>query len=144
MPLLNYTTSVAVHRSTAEVQRMLVRAGAEAITATFDQDGVPTGLSFVINGPLGQRAYSLPVRTNAVAAVLDRQQVERRYRTPEHAQRVAWRIVKDWLAAQLALLETEMVTLDQIMLPYMHTDERGTTVYQRYRAQAAGELPEAT
>ena len=55
-----------------------------------------------------------------------------RYSTPEHAERVAWRIVKDWLEAQLAIIRTEMVTLDQVMLPYMVGDE-GHTVYELYR-----------
>jgi hypothetical protein len=57
-----------------------------------------------------------------------------RYSTPEHAERVAWRIVKDWLEAQLAIIKTEMVTLDQVMLPYMRGDN-GATIYEIYRDQ---------
>jgi hypothetical protein len=60
-----------------------------------------------------------------------------RYRTPEHAERVAWRIVKDWLEAQLAIVATEMVTFDQVMLAYVRTSD-GTTLYDLYRG---GGLP---
>src|SRR5438552_18436509 len=34
------------------------------------------------------------------------------------AVRVEWRIVKDWVEAQLALIETRMVTAQQVFLPY--------------------------
>lgn len=35
------------------------------------------------------------------------------------AVRTAWRIVKDWVEAQMALVETQMVTTGQVFLPYM-------------------------
>jgi len=54
-----------------------------------------------------------------------------RYKTVEQAERVAWRIMKDWLEAQLAIIATEMVTLDQVFLPYMQGDD-GRTVYELY------------
>jgi len=31
-----------------------------------------------------------------------------KYRTREHAARVAWRICKDWIEAQLAIVDAEM------------------------------------
>jgi len=48
------------------------------------------------------------------------------------AERVAWRIVKDWVEAQLAILESEMVHLDEIFLPYM-VNNNGQTVFEIYR-----------
>ena len=32
---------------------------------------------------------------------------------------ITWRILKDWVEAQMALLETGMVTMDESFLPYM-------------------------
>ena len=143
MPLLNYTTSVPVMRTVSEVQKQLVTAGARAIMAEYGADGEVTGLSFMVDGPLGRQGYNLPVNADRVEAVLQRQGVSPRYQTPEHAQRVAWRILKDWIEAQLALLETEMVTLDQVMLPYMRTDD-GRTVYELYVDRQASLPAEAT
>ena len=142
MPLLNYTTTVPVPRTVQAIQSSLARAGARQVLASYDDDQEIVGLSFVIDGPLGRRAYSLPVCAEQVQAVLDRQRLAPRYQGEAHARRVAWRIVKDWLDAQLALLETEMVTLDQVMLPYMHADgvPGSFTVYELYLARAAGEL----
>jgi hypothetical protein len=130
-PILNYTTSVPTSRTLGEVQKLLVRAGARAIMAEYDGDGSVKGMSFVVEAPHGKQGYTLPVRTEQVLAVLARQRVQPRYRSVEHAERVAWRIIKDWLEAQLALLQTEMVTLDQVMLPYMRTTD-GRTVYELY------------
>lgn len=140
MALLNYTTVVPVTRTIGIIQKLLVEAGAESITGVY-AGGNPVGLSFTIQSALGRRGYTLPVQAAAVEKILaDDPGMARRYKTPEHAHRVAWRIVKDWLEAQLALVAAEMVALDQVMLPYMHTDDDGTTVYALYQEQARREL----
>lgn len=131
MPLLNYTTQIAVSKSMAQVQTLLVAAGATAVMATYDQ-GRAVGMTFSIKTDSGMRTFELPVDANKAQAVLKRQRVAPKYSTLEQAERIAWRIIKDWIEAQLAMLSTEMVTLDQIMLPYMHADN-GMTVYELYR-----------
>ena len=49
-----------------------------------------------------------------------------RYANHQQAVRIAWRIVKDWVRAQMAILETEMVKMEQIFLPYMITNNNQT------------------
>ena len=133
MPLLNYTTKVSARKTIGEVQGLLVQAGARSIMATYDDIGNATGIAFSIDTGYGIRSFALPVNAQRVHAVLLREKVSSTYQTPEHAERVAWRILKDWLEAQLAIIATEMVTLDQVMLPYMHADEGGgRTVYELY------------
>lgn len=134
MPLLNYTTTVPVVRTIGQIQGLLVEAGARSILTNYDDVGRPTGVAFAVETLHGLRTFTLPVNAVRVEAVLKREKVERRFATPEHAERVAWRIVKDWLEAQLAIIRTEMVTLDQVMLPYMHGGD-GRTVYELYRDQ---------
>lgn len=133
MPLLNYTTKVPARRTAGEIQAMLVEAGARRIMVEYD-DGRAIGVAFTIQTGYGERSFLLPVKATAVESVLSRQRVEGRYQGPEHAERVAWRITKDWLEAQLAIIATEMVTLDQVMLPYMASDD-GRTMYELYRDQ---------
>lgn len=140
MPLLNYTTSVPVSRTIGQVQALLVEAGARSISTNYDEVGTPTGVAFSIQTAFGVRSFMLPVTAGRVEAVLVREKVEPRYRKPEHAERVAWRIVKDWLEAQLAIIRTEMVTLDQVMLPYM-SDDSGRTIYELYRDQQLALMP---
>jgi len=134
MAVLNYTTTIAVPKTVGEIQTMLGAAGANAIVVRY-VNRIPTAVSFSLPGPHGDRAFTLPVDTSSMHKVLMAQwrngQVPRRYTTAEHAERVAWRVVKDWLAAQLTLVEAQMAHLDQVMLPYLHVDHE-TTLYERY------------
>ena len=133
MPLLNYTTEGPALRTIGHVQALLVEAGARSIQTDYDAVGTPIGLAFMVETMHGPRGFKLPVQAHRVLAVLKKdKKVAPRYRTPEQAERVAWRIVKDWLEAQLAIIQTEMVTLDQVMLPYMTTGVEGRTIYELY------------
>jgi hypothetical protein len=130
MPIKDYTTSVPASRTVGQIQDILAKAGAAQILAEYNAERV-IGLSFTVNTPTGPQAFTLPARPDLVRAVLLRQRVQPRYTTEEHAEAVAWRIIKDWIEAQLAIIQTEMVTLDQVMLPYMRAND-GTTMYDRY------------
>lgn len=133
MPLLNYTTDVPAYRTIEQIQRILVKHGARAIMADYDGSGEVTALAFKVNSPSGELPIRLPIDVAATYKVLQRQyddgQVDRRYSTFKHAKNVAWRIVKDWLEVQMALLETEMVKMEEIFLPYVIT-QGGRTIYQ--------------
>jgi hypothetical protein len=132
MPLLNYTTTVPVNRSVAQLQGLLIEAGARSIATEYSTAGSATAIAFTSDTPLGPRAFVLPVNAKRVQAVLQRERLAPRYTTFEQAERVAWRILKDWAEAQLAIIRTEMVTLDQVMLPYMKAAD-GRSVYEMYR-----------
>src|SRR5215218_1457006 len=119
MPILNYTTSVTAGRTAAEVAAMLGGAGASTVATTY-QDGRPAGVSFVLDTAGGRFGYTLPVKVDGVGKAL-RRNAPPRYRTPQQAERVAWRIAKDWLEAQLALVEAGMAELPEVMLPYQVT-----------------------
>lgn len=128
MPLLNYTTKVDIYTTIGAIQGQLVKHGAKKIMQDYDDDGRITALCFAIETPLGMRGIKLPANVAAVQKVLEKQRVKADY---AQAERVAWRIVKDWVEAQMAILESEMVQMDEIFLPYM-TDNAGHTLYQAY------------
>lgn len=129
MPLLNYTTKVDVFKTLGEIQAQLVKHGAKKIMQDYDEAGCITALAFMIDTPLGPRGIRLPANTEAVHAVLPRQKVKC---DRDQAERVAWRIIKDWVGAQMAILESEMVKMDEIFLPYM-IDRSGKTLFQKYQ-----------
>ena len=129
MPILNYTTKLDVFATLGEIQGLLVRHGAKKIVQDYDDDGHISALSFLIDTPDGPRGIRLPANVDAVLAVLTKQKVRC---DRDQAERVAWRIVKDWVAAQMAILESEMVQMDEIFLPYMVNDS-GQTLFQCYR-----------
>jgi hypothetical protein len=140
--LINYTTQVPVVATISHIQRTLVEAGARQVLVEYDDRRMPCGIAFAAETPAGSRQFVLPVNGERVQIVLKRDRVPPRYSTREHADRVAWRILKDWLEAQLAIIRTDMVSLDQVMLPYMRADD-GRTVYEVYRDEQFVALPSA-
>lgn len=129
MPLLNYTTKINVYTTLGEIQAQLVKHGARKIMQDYDDAGRLNALVFTIDTPAGVRGIRLPANVDAVHKVLTRQKVKC---DREQAERVAWRIVKDWVEAQMAILESEMVQMDEIFLPYMVNDQ-GQTFFAAYR-----------
>jgi hypothetical protein len=142
MPTLNYTTKIEPGQSVAEMTALLVKAGADAI-ATRYTGGQPSGLSFTLPTAFGIRSFALPCNVDGMRSALLREENRGEFRalrkasgtfsTQEHAARVAWRVLKDWLAAQLALINAGQATVDQVMLPYLLVSEDGNrTLYQAY------------
>ena len=141
MAILNYTTEITVEKSMGEVIGALTRRGVTRISTMFTDEGTPAGIAFTMKTEYGVREFELPVRTAGVLKVLVEQRKTngRVKATPEQAARVAWRIAKDWLEAQSALIDAELATLDEVMLPYM-IDAKGNTVYEVIRANGMREL----
>lgn len=138
MAILNYTTTVDVDKTLSEIVGKLARAGAKSISIDYDeQTHAPIALDFVIKTALGNRAFRLPANIDAVWKTMSNQyhagKIPHRFVTKEQAGRVGWRILKDWVEAQLAIIETQMVPLDEVFLPYMVGDS-GQTVYQLYQS----------
>jgi len=133
MPLLDYTTKVPVSRTIAHIQAKLVEHGARKVLMEYGDDGRVKALSFKVKMPNGELPIRLPIDATATLKVLQRQAANREipasYAKDEHAYRVAWRNIFHWVSAQMALLETEMVKMQEIFLPYVITPG-GQTIYQ--------------
>ncbi len=125
MPIVNYTTTVAAEKTIGEIQKRLADFGAQRIAIDY-QDSRPSAVSFSLSHPeWGISLFSLPIDAEAMQRVLVRQlQIRKPSKATslEQAERVAWRVLKDWIAAQLALVETTMITLPEVMLPYLVLD----------------------
>lgn len=127
MAILNYTTTIAVDKTVGEIQKILATAGAKAIQVDY-ANGIPSAVAFFVETTFGARTYVLPANIDGVWQTLVLQnrkgRVPRRLVTKEQAARVAWRIVKDWTEAQMAIIEAGMVTIDQVFLPYMQVGQQ--------------------
>jgi hypothetical protein len=138
MPLLNYTTQIDAFKTISEISQLLAKAGASAVMHDYDDNGAIVALSFKIRMPIGDTsgseyqdiAFRLPTDWHPVLEVLKQDsRVPQRLVTKEQALRVAWRITKDWIAAQVAFIETMMVTTAQVFLPYAVT-ANGQSLYE--------------
>jgi hypothetical protein len=127
MPLLNYTTTIAADKTVAEIQAILAAHGARRITLDYDAGHI-MALEFEVDTPNGTVPIRLPTDPRPVLAVMRRQKVPARYLTEQQALNVAWRIVKDWVSAQMAIIETRMVVMEQVFLPYI-VSPTGDTLY---------------
>ena len=133
MAILNYTTTIEAFKTVSEIEYILMRHKAKSIMKNYDGESI-TGLSFLIDTGAQQIPVRLPVNVDECLEVMKREKKDSPRSnikaTREQAERVAWRILKDWVEAQMALLDIEMVRFEEIFLPYIETDN-GQTIFQR-------------
>ena len=133
MAILNYTTKIDSIKTIGEITQCLVAHGAKKIVSDYDDDGIPVQVSFhlMINDNLV--AYILPANYNGVLKAMERnKKVTRSMCTKEQAIRVSWRIIKDWVEAQMAIVEADLADLAEVFLPYALT-KNGTTLYNEIK-----------
>lgn len=136
MPIKNYTTKIDASTSLSEIQNALASAGASKIMVDYEK-GIPVAVSFVMQ--LGDTicAYKLPVNFDGVEAVLKKQNIKA---DKKQVMRIAWRNVRDWVLAQIALVEAGNAVAGEVFLPYM-TDKSGATFFQQLMSSGQLSLP---
>ena len=133
MSILNYTTKVPTEKTLTEIHRMLVKAKASSVLTEYDPEGQVAALNFRITTKYGLIAFRLPANVDAIHRLVSKDaKLRPPQRTRQHASQVAWRIVRDWLAVQVALVQAGMADFEQVFLPYAQ-DETGTTFYEQVR-----------
>lgn len=152
MPIKNYTTEVPEEKTVGEIMGLLAGKGARTIQVIYDDQGRPQGVSFMLMIDAFPVPFKLPCNFEGVFRALagnykDRYARARFERNPAsklQSRRVAWRIIKDWIAAQMALIEAEQATLAQVFLPYcvMRSDSdsgEALTMYDRFMQQVSNQ-----
>lgn len=125
--LLNYTTQTPASQTIGEIQKMLSGHGVTAVMTEYDA-GEVSAVSFKINVEGNSMAFKLPCNWRAVQQIFIQKNKNRSRRngrlerlideSDQQAISTSWRILKDWIEAQLALVEINMVTVPQVFLPY--------------------------
>jgi hypothetical protein len=143
--ILNYTTEVRVEKTIDEIKAILRAHQARSVTEVYD-GGKVSALEFVFDTGWGPRAYLLPAKPEAVLRLMIEQRNKgkrtwtRGYVDPaqptqslvEQAERTAWRTIKSWVEAQMALMATRQVSFEQIFLPYALVDDGSRTMFDVY------------
>lgn len=129
MAIKNYTTTIDVYKSLGEIQGALASHGARKIMVDYNEAGRPVGITFGIETPVGKRGFLLPANVDGVRAVFSKQKIREQ---DGQAERTAWRNVRDWIMAQMAIIEAGQVEMEEVFLPYL-TDRQGRTLYQLYQ-----------
>lgn len=135
MPIANYSTSIDVAKTYGEIVTILTRVKARAVMSEYSESGQMTHVSFRIQGKGDDIiSYRLPANVDGVLYAMQQdKKVPNSNCTFDQAERTAWRILKDWIRAQMAIYEAGIASMEQLFLPHMQTDN-GSTVYERYQA----------
>lgn len=133
MAILNYTTSIPAEKTIGEITKCLVSHGATKIVADY-KDGLPCAVTFCLIIDDKMIAYALPANYEGVLNSMKRdKKVPSRLCTKEQALKVSWRIVKDWVEAQMAIVEARLAEAAEVFLPYaIHKD--GSTLYNHIKS----------
>jgi hypothetical protein len=148
MAIKNYTTSVAEEKTVGEIMALLAAKGARQILIDYDEQNRPKGVQFIVAIKQSTEDPGVPVpfrlpcnfdgvfraMSKAYKDVYARNRFERNPENRAQARRVAWRIIKDWIDSQMALVEAEQATLAQVFLPYAVSNE-GVTMFDRFLEQ---------
>lgn len=134
----NFSTSISVEKTIAEIEKMLAKYGASKIMKEYDNEGNPVALSFIIATTKGEMPVKLPLQTQKMLEVFKVQvsakKLPRKFRggkwATAQASRVGWRVIKDWLDAQLTLIGIDMVKVEEIFLPYLYNQKLGKTMFE--------------
>ena len=133
MPILNYTTKISPEKTVSEIQARLVKNGARQVNYDYNTSGILVALTFRIDFENKPIYFSLTPNIEGVLAAMKSSNAPKALCNQEQASRVAWRIEKDWLEAQLAKIESGLATPIQLLLPYAVTKD-GSTFYERIKA----------
>ncbi|MFA6171988.1 MAG: hypothetical protein WCW77_00600 [Patescibacteria group bacterium] len=123
MTLKNYTSS---GKNTFEkIQRILATHGASKVMFDYRKDGTLEAISFALDLDGKVMGFRLPAMVENVVKIL--YGGEDRWGRPkkitdaqrEQAYKTAWANIRDWIDAQMALVDTRQVKIHQVFLPYL-------------------------
>lgn len=135
MGLKNFTTQIEVEKTMAEIEKILAKHGATHIYKMYDDKGVPKALAFKTTVRERDVAFKLPMNEDKIMTVFKNEVskgvIPKKYWDDrEQARRTGWRIIKDWVDSQMALLEIELVKFEEVFLPYMYNQEKDKTLFE--------------
>lgn len=124
------TTRINPDRTIAEIQKILVSHGANAVLLEYDK-GQAEAVSFKYSVENKEIPFRLPCRWKNLETLLHKSgKWPRGGDTWETwARRIAWRQILRWVEAQMAMVETSMVKVQEVFFPYIQT-RTGKTLYE--------------
>lgn len=129
----NYTSSVPANRSVSHIEDCLSSHGAQSVVKQYENKRLVSVSFFMqIKGQL--IPFRLPAKTEQVEKIL-RSSIKRPRpgtldKLAEQAERTAWKIISDWVDAQMALVTLNQAEVAEIFMPYMWSEKLGQSFYQ--------------
>ena len=134
------STKIAPEKTAAEIQALLGKHGAKQILSEYENSEI-VALSFAIEVNYQRVPFRLPLRWEAcLKAMKEEGRTPRSMCNAEQARRTAWRVLLRWVQAQLAMIDTQMVSMMEVMLPYAQMGE--LTLYEQLEQDHFKMLPD--
>lgn len=137
--LKNYTSNSA--NTFNNIQKCLAEHKAQQIMFDYNDNGKIAGVAFALKIDERMVGFKLPARVEKVEQIfLEEKKNKPRNRyyygtmtlttdEKDQAYRTAWANIKDWIVAQMAMIDTGMVKPEEVFLPYAVTRE-GVTYFE--------------
>lgn len=134
MPILNYTTNIDAWKSVYEIQQVLSKHGVTHFSIK-NEGSMPVALSFTIDYGGMPLNFTLPCNYQGVLNCLKKdKKIPSTHKNSEKALKVSWRILKTWVEAQLAIVESELAPMEEVFMQYMIVNDLGETLSQKMLA----------
>lgn len=143
MNIKNYTSGVSVSSTVARIEQLLAEAGASSVSKDYEA-GILMALSFRIPTPTGRSmTIRLPAKVDAVFDTMKKDIVRPHKHTMdrlrEQAGRTAWKLMQDWVAVQISLIQMQQADVVEVFLPYIWDGEH--SFYHLLRQGGFKQLP---
>jgi len=134
MPLKNYTSGISADRSISYIEAKLAGHKATQILKIYSPEGTVDAICFIARIGEVDMPFRLPCQVAAVERTLRanmrRPRPETLRKIGDQARRTAWKILADWIDAQMAMIELSQVELMEVFLPYVYDHGRQQTYFQ--------------
>lgn len=128
MPIKNYTTKVPAIQTVGEIQGILAAHGARKVMLDYSEKGTVEAITFGLDYNGMMLSFRLDAHPEGILAIMKKD----RCKCDEvQAQNIAWRNIKDWIAAQVALVETNQASMAELFFPNL-IGENQMTLFQTF------------
>ena len=135
--LKNYTTNIESSKSISEIIDFIVDVGATDISQSYENKEC-VAIRFIITERGQSIIYKLTANPDAAYQILIRERkrinTAVREKVMKQAYKTAWRILRDWIHAQCALIQLGQATPVQLFLSYAYDPSTNSTVYDRLQS----------
>ena len=147
MKLRNYTSNVAIDRSLAAIEKLLVDAGATHFSKFYDDNKELVGVLFQLPVNGIPQTFQLPAKPKAaekkMLADIKKPHRGTVARVREQAARTAWKLLHDWVHVQVSMILMEQADAIQVFLPYHFDMQRQQTFFEKIKDNGFKQLQPA-
>ena len=132
MGILNYTTKISSDKTVGEIQSLLGKKGVKAVQIEYEESR-PSAVLFILDIKDKNISFRLPCNVQGVlTAMRNDRKIPGSHKNFEQAERTAWRIIKDWVEAQMAIIEAGQAVMKEVFLPYLVMPATNQTLFQTF------------